>query len=62
MKKSKIYSTNVSGKNIIVKAYSARQIADWAGVTLYSLRPFLSVCGPAVREIDVDLTAEEWPD
>ena len=61
MRKPKTYSTNVSGKNILVRAYSMQQIADWLEETLYALRPFLTVCGPAVREPDVDLTAG-WPD
>jgi hypothetical protein len=61
MRKPKIYSINTFGRDLVIKAYSMQQIADWLEDTLYSLRPFLSVCGPAVREADIDLTTE-WPD
>lgn len=61
MRKPKIYSTNVFGRDITVKAYSMQQIADWLEISLYSLRSFISVCGPTVRELDVDLTMG-WPD
>lgn len=62
MKRPRIYSTNAFGRNILIRAYSMQQIADWLEETLYSLRPFLSICGPAVQQnVDVDLTAG-WPD
>jgi len=61
MRKSKVYSTNAFGRDITIRAYSMQQIADWLEETLYSLRPFISACGPAVQEPDVDLTTG-WPD
>ena len=58
MRRPKTYSANVFGRTIVVRAYSMQQIADWIGVSLYSLRPFISACDST--EVNVDLTVR-WP-
>ena len=56
MRKAKFYSTNVTGQHIVIKAFSLKQLAEFLGESVHKLSPYVSVCGPAVQQADVDLT------
>jgi len=57
MSKAKLYSTNVTGQNLIIRAFSVEQVAQYFGEPVQRLRPWISICGPSVvRQADIDLT------
>lgn len=59
-KKAKFYSTNVTGRNLVIKAFSMKQIASYFGEPLREIQLYTSICGPAVKkEADIDLTENE---
>lgn len=66
MRKAKVYSTNIDGRRHLIKAFSMKQIAEYLGKTLYSLRPHISSLGFASKggptwqgSVDIDLTTDE---
>ena len=57
-KTAKVYSTNISGQGLVIRAFSMKQVAEHLDVSMYQLRPWISVCGPGMRQPDVDLTED----